>query len=286
MNNERVHSAKKAIQRLLNYFGYSLHKIGTLEERQKTLLQEIESRDAKISNLEAATRLYVPRTDDCYEVREEFQRAAQFSNAALQKLIDDYKFDTVLDIGAGGMEHSEVFAKFGKQVTAVDFGVSVYHQKRQSSSENKINLIIGDFAAIEFDQQFDCVWASHVLEHQPNASIFLEKVTSLVKEDGIIAITVPHFKHEIVGGHVSLWNAGLVMYRLVLAGIDCSDAAVLSYGYNVSVIAKKRAIVSLEGIEFDRGDIRRLLKYLPANLHFNSNEFDDPFDGNIARLNW
>jgi hypothetical protein len=102
-----------------------------------------------------------------------------------------------------------------------------------------------------------------------------------------VAITVPPLKHEIVGGHVSLWNAGMVLYRLVLAGIDCSDAAVLSYGYNISVIAKNRSIGKIDGIEYDSGDIRRIRKYLPGGgLCFNSNEFDDPFDGNIARLNW
>jgi hypothetical protein len=82
------------------------------------------------------------------------------------------------------------------------------------------------------------VWCSHVLEHQPNAGLFLAKLIRDCRDGGILAITVPPAKTEIVGGHVSLWNAGLLLYRLALTGIDCRDARVKTYGYNVSVIVR------------------------------------------------
>lgn len=246
----------------------------------KNLTQVIKSRDEQINHL----RLHLPMTDETYFLRDEFKQLP-YSGAAVQKALDDYDFKTVLDIGAGAMAHSEAFAKHGKLVTAVDFGVSIYYQKHTLKSGIEINQIIGDFNLIDFPEKYDCAWASHVLEHQPNVDGFLKKLVSLVNENGVIAITVPPLKHEIVGGHVSLWNAGLVLYRLVLAGVDCSSASVLSTGYNISVIVTKKSIIP-EGIEFDSGDIRRIKKYLPRNLDFIPNENDDPFNGNITRLNW
>jgi len=280
---------KETLQRIAGLCGYSVHQHGTVKRLERELAQsaeEISLRDARIAKMQTALNALAPQLDDSYAIRDEFLQATQFSTAAIQKLLDDFTFETVLDIGAGALEHSEVFARHGKKVTAIDFGVSVYHRKRRLSSGHEIDLILGDFNNVMIGEEFDCVWASHILEHQPNVAQFLEKVLSHAKEGGIVAITVPPLKHEIVGGHISLWNAGMVLVRLVLAGIDCSDASILSYGYNISVIARKNSIGPIEGIEYDRGDIRRMVQYLPRGLRFNSNDLDDPFDGNIARLNW
>lgn len=96
------------------------------------------------------------------------------------------------------------------------------------------------------------------------------------------------YKSEIVGGHVCLWNAGLLLYRLVLAGNDCSSAHVKKYGYNVSVIVEKKSINVLDRIGYDVGDIRKLKEYLPQNIEYYD-EFlgrDILFEGNILELNW
>ena len=52
---------------------------------------------------------------------------------------------------------------------------------------------------------------------------FLGKIRNVVKEGGLVGIVVPPRKPFITDGHVSLWNAGLVVYHLVLAGFDCSE---------------------------------------------------------------
>lgn len=220
-----------------------------------------------------------------YPIKDEYKNV-QFAGAALQKLIEDHDFNSVLDIGAGAMSHAEVFLRNGKDVTAVDFGASIYYRERTPHNNSAIKTIVGDFNKTSIEDLYDCIWASHVLEHQPNAHDFLKKALSCLKEDGIIAITVPPMKHEIVGGHVSLWNAGLLLYHLVLCGVDCSEASILSYGYNISVIVRKRAIPENLNLEHDCGDIRRLRKFLPTGLRYYSNEKDDPFNGNISRLNW
>jgi hypothetical protein len=96
-----------------------------------------------------------------------------------------------------------------------------------------------------FDSRFDCVWASHVLEHQLNVGLFLRKIFEVANEGAAVCVTVPPSQPKILGGHVSFWNAGLLLYNLVHAGFDCRDASVLRYGYDISVIIRKRWLGSI-----------------------------------------
>ena len=183
----------------------------------------------------------------------------------LHFLIKNYSFTTILDIGAGRCLHTDFFREHGKVVTATD-----YYAIRS-------DVVEGDYMGLKFPQH-DAVWCSHVLEHQLNVQLFLEKMLSEVKEGGVIAITVPPLKHYIVGGHVSLWNAGLLLYRLILAGIDCSEASVRCYGYNISVIVRKKTI-TLPKLYHDAGDIELLSEWFPIEASQN-------FDGECINCNW
>ena len=114
-----------------------------------------------------------------------------FAYEALDILLKDYEFDTVLDIGCGEGKQTDIMLANGKHVTCIDKGESVYFKKNQ----HKINAIVDDFNEHEFDTQFDCIWCAHVLEHQLNVHNFLKKVHSLLKEDGVLAMTVPPPPH-------------------------------------------------------------------------------------------
>lgn len=200
------------------------------------------------------------------------------SSQALHKIIKDYKFETVLDIGSGAGAHSYILHNHKKKVTALDFGTSIYSKKKGSNYKN-IEYLQIDFYEYKVNKKFDCIWASHVLEHQENPGLFIKKCMELAREDGIIAITVPPMSERVVGGHLTNWNPGILIYNLVVNGLDCSDAAILSYGYNISVIVKnkRRDFVSLN---YDFGDIDRLIKYFPSCI------YKEGFNGNILEWNW
>ena len=171
---------------------------------------------------------------------------------ALRKLVSDFEFHTVLDIGCGPGRHGQLFREAGKEVTGIDIG-------RMCDG-----VIVADYLTHEFDRQFDCLWMSHVLEHQLNVNLFLQKAFRDLKVGGVLAVTVPPLKPNIVGGHVTLWNAGLLLYNLVLAGFDCSRARVKQYGYNISVLVEKApAAVPYERLRFDRGDIELISPFFP-----------------------
>ncbi|WP_082634792.1 class I SAM-dependent methyltransferase [Aeromonas schubertii] len=210
-------------------------------------------------------------------LRAEFNILVERGTAgqAMQKLLDEYVFKSVLDVGAGEGLHSNIFSAHGKEVTAVDLGGSIY-AKRASPD---LKMISGNFIDLSFDRTFDCIWCSHVLEHQLNVNQFLLKINSSLAEGGVLAITVPPMKNEIVGGHVSLWNAGLLIYNLVMAGFDCRRAAILRYSYNISCIIEKRSFILPKNLNFDCGDIEKLSMYFPPELA-------EGFNGDIYELNW
>lgn len=116
------------------------------------------------------------------------------------------------------------------------------------------------------------------MEHCLNPNIFLRKIHSLLNENGYLAIIVPPRKPFIVGGHVSIWNSGLLMYHLILAGFDCSEAQILQYDYNIGIILKKKTII-LPKINYDCGDILLLKEFFPIDIT------EDSFNGDIMCLN-
>ena len=195
-------------------------------------------------------------------------RPPWLADEALSLLLREHAFETVLDVGCGDGRHAREFARHGKHVTTLscepygDFAPD----------------ILGDVMTIDLDDRFDVVWCSHVLEHQPNVRAFLQKMASLVAPGGLLAITVPPARPAIVGGHLTVWNAGLLLYNLVAAGIDCRDARVKTYGYNISVIVSPRH-AALPPLRHDQGDIERLAAFFPMPVR-------QGFDGRIAEIGW
>jgi hypothetical protein len=154
-------------------------------------------------------------------------------------------FYSVLDIGSGGGAHASYFRDLSKKVTTISLEPPADH--------------VGDYLDV-FVPPHDLVWASHVLEHQPNPNLFLKKC---FQDCGTwFCVTVPPAKHDIVGGHLTLWNAGLLIYNMVIAGWDCSHAKVWTYGYNISVLVKKKQAV-LPKLRMDYGDIEALSGFFP-----------------------
>jgi len=203
--------------------------------------------------------------------KEEKFRGVEIINKLLE-----LKFSTVLDVGAGLCKQAKYLKENEKLVYTCDYG----------SGHNSIDTMnydyVGDFNILDIQRKFDVVLCSHILEHQLNTHQFLKKVVSLTEEGGYITIIVPPRKPFLIGGHVSLWNAGLVLYHLILAGVDCSkECYIKQYDYNIGIIVKKSSFnIDSLGITYDGGDIDNFLyKYFPFDAY-------DGFNGDIMELNW
>jgi SAM-dependent methyltransferase len=186
---------------------------------------------------------------------------------ALQRLLQ-FEFKTVLDIGSGVGWHAEQLRAAGRTVTEISL---------RPLRPGVLNMRYEDFN-LDRVMQFDCLWCCHCLEHQPNVNLFLTKMHGDLKPGGLLAITVPPLKQQVVGGHLTLWNAGLLLYNLVLARFDCSLAMIKKSEYNITVIVRRREI-ELPELVYDSGDITAMAPYLPPGLC-------EGFDGDILELNW
>lgn len=191
---------------------------------------------------------------------------------ALARLLEYQDVHSVLDVGSGAGEHARIMRDAGKKVLTISY---------EPPAD-----IVGDFCPTLIPAGFDAIWASHVLEHQPNVGQFLRRCFQLLRDDGLLVVTVPPAKPEIVGGHLTMWNAGLLLYNLILAGFDCREARVsplYSSGpgyppYNISVIVRKRK-VDLPSLRMDKGDIESLARFFPLPVEHG-------FDGNLPGIRW
>jgi 2-polyprenyl-3-methyl-5-hydroxy-6-metoxy-1,4-benzoquinol methylase len=182
---------------------------------------------------------------------------------AQRTLLEKFKFKTVLDVGCGTqLEHSIRFAKSGKKVSSVD------HQAPAVKVPKGVDFIQGKLNSPRcavWKKQYDCVWMSHILEHQRNPGLLLDYALRALNPNGILAVTVPPLTQHILGGHVSVWNMGLLCYHIVSAGLDLRGATLLTTDGNITVIAQKKMFdTSKLGLRFDKGDIEKLSPYFPT----------------------
>lgn len=192
---------------------------------------------------------------------------------ALARLMAYRDVHRVLDVGSGSGDHARIMRAAGMQVVTVSY-------------ESPADHVCDYVGNREIGGGFDAIWASHVLEHQPNVGAFLRQCFRDLRDDGVLAVTVPPAKPEIVGGHLTTWNAGLLLYNLIVAGFDCREASVsgcYSSGpgyqpYNISVIVRKRPAV-LPQLRFDNGDIERLAQFFPCPVQ-------QGFDGRLSEIRW
>lgn len=197
---------------------------------------------------------------------------------ALIRCLEDEAIHTVLDVGCGTGNHSRIFLEHGKQVTGVDLWADC------RIKEDGFQFIKEDFIGHAFSETYDLVWTSHVLEHQMAVGAFIQKLFLCCKENGQVAITVPYETGgRVVEGHVSFWNAGLLMYNIIQSGFSCKRAAVKTYANNVSVIVPKEPIFK-DGAQGVIADSR---PYFPERMQCGNNRYGGVlFDGNIKELNW
>jgi 2-polyprenyl-3-methyl-5-hydroxy-6-metoxy-1,4-benzoquinol methylase len=182
---------------------------------------------------------------------------------------------SVLDVGSGGGYHAQAFRDNGNSVTCIDYGTSIY--ARQTTAGD-VGVIHQDFNAYQPKQKFGLVWASHILEHQRNSGMFLEKLIACCSEDGHVCITLPDPHRKLWGGHLSLWTPALLAYNVVLCGVNISDAVFVRGTDEFSLIFRPHRIKLPENLTYDSGDVDLLASYLPKGVVENCDPWSVTFE--------
>jgi SAM-dependent methyltransferase len=137
--------------------------------------------------------------------------------------------DQVLDIGCGEGRHSwEVCRLRDCSVHAVDIEPSSLEKAKwvlvfmdqQRESNGRWHVIRGDAMSLSFkDASFDKIICSETLEHIPDDQRGISELVRVLKDDGVLAVSVPTYLTEAIcwklskgyhnqpGGHVRKYKA-------------------------------------------------------------------------------
>ena len=171
-------------------------------------------------------------------------------------LTSNYNFSNLIDVGCGYAPYIELFNN--TNYTGIDI--------LENDGDNFIN---SEFNQYDFKgQKYECVFTAHCIEHQPNVEIFLRKIRSIIKDNGVLCILWPPPKDEVVGGHVNLFNPGIVLYNLTRIGIDCSKVKCIYSGYTYGVVGNVSLVDEVDLI-YDKGDIELLAHLFPFDAKQN-----------------
>lgn len=205
----------------------------------------------------------------------------KFRGEKIFKLFCTFPFKSVLDVGAGDAKSSLEFVKNRRQTDIIELSTSYYFKKKM---KNFNKIYIGDFVKKKFSKKYDAIYISHVLEHQENIKLFLDKVFSSLKKKGFLCIIVPPRKPFIISGHYNFFNQGLLCYRLVMSKFNCQKIKIITYDYNIGIILKKKEIKKFPKLRGDIGDLDKLKNYFPKKFRENR-DFLEGFNGDIQFIN-
>ncbi len=151
----------------------------------------------------------------------------------------------VLDMGAGAGRHAFEAFKRGARVVALDHGFDELPEVRTllgalpSGGVQLGTAVNGDGTCLPFpDATFDRIICSEVLEHIPDEAAALRELRRVLKDDGVLAATVPSHLPEVVcwklsdeyhapyveGGHIRIFTEAGLRQSLRDAGFRPGDS--------------------------------------------------------------
>ena len=121
------------------------------------------------------------------------------------------------------------------------------------------------------------------LQKQPNVYDYLVALRSSVAPGSPIALIVPTAHHELVTDHVNLFTAGTLIYSMVRAGWDCSEASVTYDKRFINVLLRRKDLAE----PFPRS-VDDAGKFMPFKNVFNycSSEFPQVYRTLVAPGKW
>ena len=132
-------------------------------------------------------------------------RLIKYYDFFLQNIDED---DSVLDIGCGNGFVAYKLAGKAKSVTGIDIDRDNIEIALKNYKQNNVKFIIGDATKYNFNEKFQVVILSNVLEHIKDRSLFLQKISNNVDK---ILVRVP----TIERGWLDLYKKELGLeYRL------------------------------------------------------------------------
>jgi SAM-dependent methyltransferase len=165
---------------------------------------------------------------------QSINEAVWYASFGLYTFLKNFKPGKILDIGSHRGAVSRLFRFLGYEVTTLEICKGFPEPDYRE-----------DYLKIKFPEKFNYIWCSHVLEHQRNISVFLEKCLDDLQVGGMLLITVPleHCSINLTWGHANNFSVQTLLYNLASAGFDVKSAPVAVYNQQISVFAVKPDIL-------------------------------------------
>ena len=176
---------------------------------------------------------------------------------ALRESLNDIPFETCLEIGCGTGKNSQWLITKANHVTAVDLSTEMLAKAKEKINSDKIQFVQADITQDwNYQNKFDLVSFSLVLEHIENLEAIFEKTTSVLNNGGHVYIGELHPFKQYAGSKARYQT-------------EEGEQVVECYTHNISdfIDAAKKYELELEELNeyFDDGDrmnIPRILMLL------------------------
>lgn len=183
---------------------------------------------------------------------------------------------TVLDVGMGYGDHCAWFASKGLEVTGVS--VHVPDSLRAHADEHGYSIAQMDMHFLDYeDESFDLVWSHHSLEHSFSQLFALSEWKRVLRPGGLLSVTVPPHKSQIVSGHFCTgWSVGQLAYLLGISGLELRGGRFLREGYNVrALVTKPETELEPSGVSW----MHKLRDRLPDQIRVSMREIPNSLGG-------
>ena len=126
--------------------------------------------------------------------------------------------ELVLDLGVGKGAAAMAFLSRGATVVGVDVEESPFEHESYHHRQ-------GPVEHMEPSTKYNLIWTANLLQCLPNVQAFLVQLAESLEDDGHLFIAVPSKAQDRLSiGNLTVWTPALLIYNLVCAGWDCSNA--------------------------------------------------------------
>lgn len=138
----------------------------------------------------------------------------------------------LLEIGCGTGFALSFLEKAGFHISGLDISLNGLKFARKRSK--KADLICADITKDKLNIKFDSVCLFDVLEHIPNDILFLRSCSKLIKQNGLIFITVPAdmkiwSKVDEISGHKRRYDREKIIYLLKICGFTIEKISYFNF---------------------------------------------------------
>lgn len=185
------------------------------------------------------------------------------------------KGDTILDVAAAQGNFSLTLAEMGYRVTWNDIREELVGYVKMKHESGDIDYKPGNVFEVQFDQFFDLVLATEIIEHVAHPDEFLSNLANLVRPGGHIVISTPlgsYFKNKLP--KFSEFSDPSV-FESKQFGPNADDHIFLLHSDEIESMAREVGLTVISITHYTNpltgGHIKlnQLLKILPKNIVFN-----------------